>query len=64
MPVQQQHASRVQFGQSLAEGLPLHSSGEQPQSAHVILSSMVFSMKIYEESTYISITSETLPEVE
>jgi len=33
--VQQQHSARVQFGQSLHEGLFLHSTGKHPQSAHL-----------------------------
>jgi hypothetical protein len=32
---QQQHSSQVQFEQSFAEGLVLHSDGRQPQSAHL-----------------------------
>jgi len=36
MAAQQQHSSKVQFGQSLADGLFLHSSGKQLQSAHLI----------------------------
>jgi len=31
---QQQHSSHEQLGHSFADGLFLHSSGRQPQSAH------------------------------
>jgi len=33
---QQQHSSNVQLGHSFGEGLSLHSSGKQLQSAHFI----------------------------
>jgi len=33
---QQQHSFHEQLGHSFADGLILHSSGRQPQSAHLI----------------------------
>jgi hypothetical protein len=33
---QQQHSSHEQLGHSFVDGLFLHSSGRQPQSAHFI----------------------------
>jgi hypothetical protein len=36
MAAQQQHSRIAQLGQSLDEGLALHSEGKQPQSAHLI----------------------------
>jgi hypothetical protein len=37
MAFQQQHSSKLQLGQSLADELILHSFGEQLQSQHLIL---------------------------
>ena len=35
-PMGQQHDSKRQFGQSIADTDAAHSAGEQPQSAHLI----------------------------
>jgi hypothetical protein len=37
MVFQQQHSSKLQLGQSLADELIIHSAGAQPQYAHLIL---------------------------